>query len=112
MTTPVTLRAALNVKQATALSLLRDGYTEGQIKVRTGVEGDDLYPLAVQHGITAPCDTVEGHHCHEARGEDPCSGCTVAFGRAESRKAAALRRKPSSLPRGIRSRIPLQRAAR
>ncbi|MGI5142602.1 MULTISPECIES: hypothetical protein [unclassified Streptomyces] len=81
MTTSATLPRVLDAAQAVALSLLQDGFSASDISLLTGVT-DELYDLATEHGITAPCGGVEGHECHEARGESPCPGCTLAFGSA------------------------------
>lgn len=97
-------RPALTVAQAVALTLLRDGYTQRTITARTGTEPTDLYRLAALHDITAPHGTVEGHNCHEARDEDPCTKCTHAHGRAHAREHAQRRRTIGALPRALRPR--------
>ncbi|TLS45732.1 hypothetical protein FE633_13270 [Streptomyces montanus] len=97
-------RPTLTAAQAVALTLLRDGYTQRTITARTGVEPDDLYRLAMLHDITAPHGTVEGHHCHEARQEDPCTKCTHAFGRVHARQHARHRRTLAAVPRSLRPR--------
>ncbi|MGW2890586.1 hypothetical protein ACWDDN_35830 [Streptomyces griseoruber] len=97
-------RQALTASQAVALTLLRDGYTQRTIAVRTGTDPHDLYRLAALHGITAPHGTVEGHNCHEARGEEPCTSCAHAHGRAHAREHAQRRRTLGALPRALRPR--------
>ncbi|MDX2576795.1 hypothetical protein PV332_15090 [Streptomyces scabiei] len=97
-------RQALTASQAVALTLLRDGYTQRTIAVRTGTDPNDLYRLAALHGITAPHGTVEGHNCHEARGEEPCTSCAHAHGRAHAREHAQRRRTLGALPRALRPR--------
>jgi 7-cyano-7-deazaguanine synthase in queuosine biosynthesis len=88
---------ALTAGQAVALTLLRDGYTERTITTRTDVTPHDLYRLAALHGITAECGTVEGHACHQARGEDPCGRCERARGRADARALARQRKSTAAL---------------
>lgn len=95
---------ALTVAQAVALTMLRDGFRQRQITFRTGIEPTDLYRLAALHGITAPHGTVEGHDCHEARDEDPCTLCTRAHGREHAREYAQRRRTVAALPRALRPR--------
>ncbi|MEV5010025.1 hypothetical protein [Streptomyces sp. NPDC055692] len=101
---------ALTASQVVALTLLRDGYTQRTIAVRTGTDPHDLYRLAALHditalhGITAPHGTVEGHNCHEARGEEPCTSCAHAHGRAHAREHAQRRRTLGALPRALRPR--------
>ncbi|MEV6841072.1 hypothetical protein AB0N17_42465 [Streptomyces sp. NPDC051133] len=97
-------RPALTAAQAVALTLLRDGFTQRTITTRTGIEPSDLYRLAALHGITAPHGTVEGHNCHEARGEEPCTSCAHAHGRAHAREHAQRRRTLGALPRALRPR--------
>lgn len=106
MATPVipSPQLALTAEQAVALVLLRDGYTRRTISARTGIIPGDLYNLAALHGISAPHGTVEGYHCHEARGEDPCTACTHADGRAQARQYAQRRRTIGALPRSLRPR--------
>jgi RNA polymerase sigma-70 factor (ECF subfamily) len=94
-------RPALTAAQAVALTMLRDGYTQRTITIRTGTEPTDLYRLAALHDISAPHGTVEGHNCHEARDDEPCTGCTHAHGRAHAREHAQRRRTIGALrPRG------------
>src|SRR4051812_25360811 len=90
-------RQALTLMQAVALGLLRDGFKQRTITARTGIQADELYRLAALHNITAPHGTVEGHDCHEAREEDPCTACTHAHGRAHARQHAQRRRTLSAL---------------
>ncbi|WP_333745966.1 sigma-70 family RNA polymerase sigma factor [Streptomyces sp. IBSBF 2950] len=92
----------LTADQAVALVLLRDGLTERTITQRTGIGGDTLYRLAAAHDITAPHGTVEGNHCHEAAGTEPCDGCSLADARDQARTRARHRRSVSSLPRALR----------
>lgn len=101
----------MNASQAVALTLLRDGYTQRTITARTGIEPTDLYALAARNGISAPHGTVEGHHCHEARKEEPCTPCTHAHGRAHARQHAQRRKTVSSLPRALRARTRQTRRA-
>ncbi|GGP80482.1 RNA polymerase sigma factor [Streptomyces melanogenes] len=93
---------ALTASQAVALVLLRDGLTERTITLRTGTVGTTLYTLAAAHGVTAPHGTVEGHRCHEATGDEPCDGCSLADARDQARNRARHRRSVSSLPRTLR----------
>ncbi|GHE34215.1 hypothetical protein [Streptomyces capitiformicae] len=95
---------ALTLMQAVALGLLRDGFKQRTITARTGIQADTLYALAVLHDITAPCGTVEGHDCHEAREEEPCAPCTHAHGRAHARQHAQRRRTLGAVPRSLRPR--------
>lgn len=88
---------ALTASEAVALTLLRDGYRERGIRTRTGLTPGDLYRLAAVHDITASHGTVEGHGCHEARGEDPCWECETAHGRAQARALAQQRRTAPTL---------------
>lgn len=103
--------APLTAGQALALVLLRDGLTEGSIRLRTGTRGDDLYRLAAAHGITAPHSTVEGHRCHEAAGTEPCDGCSLAAARDQARALARHRRSVSSLPPAARRQNTRKRTA-
>ncbi len=100
----------ITASQAVALSLLRHGFTERSIQMRTDVAPANLYRLAVLHDITAPHGTIEGYGCHEARGEDACLGCETAHGRAQARDLARQRKKAApALVRGIRPRARLAR---
>ncbi|MFI8194699.1 hypothetical protein ACIF8T_39380 [Streptomyces sp. NPDC085946] len=92
-------RPALTAGQAVALTLLRDGYTQRAIHTRTDIAPDELYPLAVLHGISAPHGTSEGHACHEARGEEPCE---TAQARADARARARQRK---TIPPALRARL-------
>lgn len=83
---------ALTASQAVALALLSHGHTAGSIHERTDITPRELYDLAALHDVTAPCGTVEGAGCHQARLEDPCPGCTTADGRARARALAAQRK--------------------
>jgi hypothetical protein len=95
---------ALIASQAVALSLLRDNYAPVTIDRYTGVVADDLYRLAAAYGITAPCGTVNGYGCHQARGEDPCWDCETAHGRAQARERARQRKAvPASAHRRLRA---------
>ncbi|MFD0068729.1 hypothetical protein ACFV99_39935 [Streptomyces sp. NPDC059944] len=104
-------RHALTAAQAVALSLLRDGYTQRTILARTDTQPGDLYRLAALHAITAPHGTAEGHQCHEARNEEPCTNCGRAYGRVRAREHARQRRSLSALPAGLRRRAQQGRRA-
>lgn len=88
MAPPVSQQLVLTAQQAVALALLKHGFTEQTIQVRTDVTSDTLYPLAAAWNVTALCGTVEGHCCHTARAEDPCRPCAAARGRAHAGEPA------------------------
>ncbi|MEU6071425.1 hypothetical protein ABZ864_45060 [Streptomyces sp. NPDC047082] len=89
-----------------ALALLRDGFKERSITQRTAVPGGTLYRLAIDHGITAPHGTVEGHRCHEAADTEPCDECSLADGRDQARKRARHRRSGSPAAAAGAARAP------
>ncbi|MFI6881134.1 hypothetical protein ACIBL6_47590 [Streptomyces sp. NPDC050400] len=101
----------LTAQEAVALTLLRDGYTQRTIYTRTGVTGEDLFPLAAVHGITAPHGTADGARCHEAADEEPCADCDTALVHADARARARQRRTltPEARARLLRSRRPTAR---
>lgn len=111
MTTPSP--RPLSAPEAVALSLLTDDYTSAKIEELTGVPRRALCELAVARNIAVACATAEGAECHILRGEDPCTPCQMALGRAEAQERAQQRRsnaeaqlasQPADGQRGILAR--------
>jgi hypothetical protein len=82
----------LSVAQAVALSLLNDAYTGATIEELTGIARPELCEPAVAWNIHVACSTAEGAECHILRGEDPCTPCQMALGRADAQARAQQRR--------------------
>ncbi|MEU0896883.1 hypothetical protein [Streptomyces massasporeus] len=82
---------ALTIAQALALDLMADGFSAGDIRLRTEIAPIDLYRLAALHNVPAPHGTVEGFGCHWARHEASCAQCAPFEARFDAQERARQR---------------------